>query len=175
VRSRAVLLAALASIAGLAAAGDIPSHVDGSLIGNYVVARPGVASSGQPSADALSRLKQLGFRTVVNLRVDTESGFVDEKAVLEGQGIRYVHVPVTASTLSAADIAAVRAVVDDAAAGPVLVHCASGNRVGAVWAVIQGQQGRTFDQAEAEGRRLGMKGSAMTSAVRRLLEPAPQR
>jgi protein tyrosine phosphatase (PTP) superfamily phosphohydrolase (DUF442 family) len=66
----------------------------------------------------------------------------------------------------------VRAVLEDAAAGPVLVHCASGNRVGVVWAVIQGQQGKTVEEAEAEGRRLGMKDTS-SEAVRRLLQPAP--
>lgn len=166
--------AAILCLPAFALGGDVPASVDGSLIANYVIARPGVASGGQPSAEALARLKELGFRTVINLRVEGESGFVDEKAVLEAQGLRYVHVPLTAATLSDADVKAVRAVLDDAAAGPVLIHCASGNRVGAVWAVIQGRQGKTLDEAEAEGRRLGMKGSAMTSAVRRLLEAAPQ-
>jgi uncharacterized protein (TIGR01244 family) len=165
----AVLLPVLAFGAG------IPVAVDDALIVNYVVAGPGVAGAGQPSSAGLARLKELGFRTVVNLRVEGENGYVDEKAILEAQGLRYVHVPLTAATLSDADVQAVRAVLDDAAAGPVLIHCTSGNRVGAVWAVIQGRRGKTADEAEAEGRRVGMKGSAMTSAVRRLLEAAPQR
>ena len=155
-------------------AADVPASVDGSLIVNYVVAAPGVAAGGQPSAEGLVRLKELGFRTVVNLRVEGEGGYVDEKAALEAQGLRYVHVPLTASTLSDADVKAVRAVLDDAASGPVLIHCTSGNRVGAVWAVIQGRRGKSLEEAEAEGRRVGMHGSATASAVRRLLEPAPQ-
>lgn len=172
--TRLLSTAALVCLPAFALGGEIPPSVDGALITNYVIARPGVASGGQPSGEGLARLKELGFRTVINLRTADENGFVDEKAVLEGQGLRYVHVPLTAATLSDADVRAVRAVLDDAAAGPVLIHCASGNRVGAVWAVIQGQQGKTLDEAEAEGRRLGMKGGAMTSAVRRLLGALPQ-
>ena len=174
-RTRLGILMVAAVLPAFAFGAGIPDTVDGSLIVNYVVAGPGVAGAGQPSSAGLARLKELGFRTVVNLRVEGESGYVDEKAILEAQGLRYVHVPLTASTLSDADVQAVRAVLDDAAAGPVLIHCTSGNRVGAVWAVIQGRRGKTADEAEAEGRRVGMKGSAMTSAVRRLLEAAPQR
>ena len=169
----AVLVTALLSPA-LAVAAGIPVAVEGDLITNYVLVKPGLASAGQPSAQGLARLKELGFRTVINLRVDGEMGFVEEKALLEGQGLRYVHVPLTAATLSDADIQAERAVLDDATAGPVLIHCRSGSRVGAVWAVIQGQQGKTLEEAEAEGRRLGMHGDAMTDAVRRLLQPAPR-
>jgi uncharacterized protein (TIGR01244 family) len=165
--------AAALLLPALAFGGDVPAGVEDGLIVNYAVARPGVASGGQPSPEGLVRLKGLGFRTVVNLRLATESGFVDEKATVEAQGLRYVHVPLTAASLSDADVAAVRAVIDDPAAAPVLVHCASGNRVGAVWAVLQGRQGKSLEEAEAEGRRLGMKGQAMTDAVRRLLKPAP--
>ena len=104
-RTRIAAVAVVAFLPGLATAGDIPGSVDGSLITNYVRARPGVAGSGQPSEDGLRQLKRLGFRTVVNLRVPGENGYVDEKAVIEGQGLRYVHVPLTASTLSAADVA----------------------------------------------------------------------
>jgi uncharacterized protein (TIGR01244 family) len=174
VRTRLGLLAVVAFLPALASGAGIPDSVDGALIANYVVAGPGVAGAGQPSSAGLARLKELGFRTVVNLRVEGEGGYVDEKAILEAQGLRYVHVPLTATTLSEADIQAVRAVLDDAAARPVLIHCTSASRVGAVWAVIQRRQGKTVDEAEAEGRRVGMKGSAMTSAVRRLLEAAPQ-
>jgi uncharacterized protein (TIGR01244 family) len=102
-----------------------------------------------------------------------ESGLIPKQAALEAQGLRYLHVPVTASTLSDADVAAVRAVLDDPSAGPVLVHCTSGNRVGTLWAVIVGRQGRTLAEAEAEGRRVGMHGQAMSAAARRLLEAQP--
>ena len=84
-----------------------PRRRGAGLIGNYVVARQGVASGGQPSPEGLARLDGLGFRTVVNLRLPTESGYVDEKATVEAQGLRYVHVPLTAASLSDADVAAV--------------------------------------------------------------------
>ena len=82
----------------------------------------------------------MGFRTVVNLRPETE-GPADERAVVEAQGLRYVSIPVTADTFSLADVEALEKVLADPAAAPVLLHCGSSNRVGAAWAVDPGPEG----------------------------------
>jgi uncharacterized protein (TIGR01244 family) len=170
-----LLLAAVALLAfpGRGEAGDIPEKTDA--IPNYVLIRPGVAAAGQPSPEVLGRLKELGFQTVINLRTVGEPGFVDETAALQAQGLRYVHVPVTAATFSGADVAAVQAVLDDPQAGPVLIHCASANRVGALWAAMLAAKGKTLEEAEAEGRRVGLRSESMTAAVRRVAasRPAP--
>jgi uncharacterized protein (TIGR01244 family) len=62
----------------------------------------------------------------------------------------------------------VRAVLEDPAAAPVLIHCTSGNRAGAMWGAVAASQGKTLEEAEAEGRRAGMHGDAMTEALRRV-------
>jgi protein tyrosine phosphatase (PTP) superfamily phosphohydrolase (DUF442 family) len=73
---------------------------------------------------------------------------------------------------------AVRNALGDGAAGPVLLHCGSSNRVGAVWAVIQAQaKGLTVEQALEEGRRAGLSSASMEAAVKRVLAgaaPAPK-
>ena len=64
--------------------------------------------------------------------------------------------------------------LDDPANGPVLVHCATANRVGALWALLQIQKGKTVEEAEAEGRTVGLKSPALVEAVRKLAAaPAP--
>jgi uncharacterized protein (TIGR01244 family) len=159
--------------AAAAGAAGVPQKVDS--IPNYTVIRSGLAAAGQPPADVLASLKDLGFKTVINIRTAGEPGYVDESAVLAAQGIRYVHVPVTSATFSAADVDAVRAVIDDPASGPVLLHCASANRVGAVWAAIQAGDGKSMDEALAEGRRVGLSGESMAAAVRRVAtRPSPR-
>jgi uncharacterized protein (TIGR01244 family) len=156
----AAIVAAAPAVSGNAPAESIP---------NYRVIEPGLAAAGQPSAETLRRLKELGFKTVVNLRPAGEAPIVaDEPAIVEGQGLRYVSVPVTPSTFSAADVASVRKVLDDPEAAPVLLHCASSNRVGAVLAVIAHQRGRTLDEAEAEGRRAGLSSPSMVEAFRKV-------
>jgi uncharacterized protein (TIGR01244 family) len=152
----------------------IPASVDPAAILNYRLVRPGLATAGTPSAEALASLKAQGFRTVIDLRLPGE-GTAAEKAVVEGQGLRYVAVPISPATFSQADAAAVARVLDDPEAGPILLHCASANRVGGVWAVIEASRGRPPEEAEAEGRKIGLRPGPMTDAVKRVLGGTPAR
>ena len=171
-RGRQVVgLAAAWALAVLASAG-IPEAPDATAFPNYRVLRPGLAVAGQPSAAGLAQLKAMGFRTVVNLRTEQE-GAKDEESAVKAAGLAYVSVPVTAETLSQADADAVGRVIDDPAAGPVLLHCASANRVGAVWALLRVRQGKTLDEAEAEGRAIGLKSPALVEAMRKVAAPQP--
>lgn len=173
--TRGALAAALAVGFALTApvAAEVPASVDATALPNYHVIRPDLAAAGQPSAEGLAELKALGFKTVVNLRTDRE-GAKDEEAVVKAAGLAYVSVPVTIETLSHADVDAVSRVLDDKAAGPVLLHCGNANRVGAVWALVQIRQGKTLEAAEAEGRMVGLTNPALVEAVRKLAAtPAP--
>ena len=147
---------------------EIPESVDPGQIPNYHVAAPGVATAGKPSPEALSRLKAQGFKTVIDLRTEGE-GTAAEKQAVEAQGLRYVWVPISAATFSAADVDAVAKVLTDAEAKPVLLHCASANRVGAVWGVLQVRQGKTVEEAESAARQIGLTGPTMMDAMHRVI------
>jgi uncharacterized protein (TIGR01244 family) len=162
-----LLLPLLFVLAG--AAGDVPATMDSSAMPNYSVVRPGLAAAGQPTPEALARLKAQGFKTVINLRTEQE-GAEGERAAVEAAGLRYVWVPISPETFSVADVRQVQAVLDDAAAGPVLLHCASSNRVGGVLAVIEHAKGKSVDESIAEGQRAGLKSPAMVDAVRRVIK-----
>jgi len=142
--------------------------MDRAAIPNYRLVQPGLATAGQPSAETLARLKELGFRTVVNLRTEKE-GAREEEAAVAASGLRYVWVPVAPDTFSAADVDAVAKVLEDPEAAPVLLHCSSANRVGGVWAVLEARKGRTPEEAEAAGRAVGLSSPAMVEALRRVL------
>lgn len=147
---------------------QIPEAADSSAIPNYRVVRPGLATAGQPSAEALKQLKAQGFKTVVNLRTEAE-GAKDEEATIREAGLTYVWVPISPATFSLEDVKAVAKVLDDPAAAPVLLHCSSANRVGAVWTVLETQKGKTLEAAQAEGETIGLSSPAMKEAVRRVL------
>jgi uncharacterized protein (TIGR01244 family) len=151
---------------------EVPATMDPALIPNYQVLRPGLAVGGKPSPEALAKLKDHGFKTVIDLRSEAE-GLAEEKAIVESQGLRYVSVPMTAATFSLEDALAVGRVLDDQAASPVLLHCSSSNRVGGVLAVLEAKAGRPVDEAIATGKKAGLKGEAMVEAVKRVIaEPA---
>ena len=167
-----LLFVAVALGAASASAG-VPVAVEPAVIPAYRLIHPGLAAAGQPTPEALRGLEGMGFRTVVNLRPETE-GPAEERAVVEAQGLRYVSIPVTADTFSLADVEALERVLEDPSAAPVLLHCASSNRVGGAWAVIQARKGKTLEEAEAAGRAAGLHSPQMEAAVRRVLgAPAP--
>lgn len=164
-----VLLVA-ASIAALAA--DIPASVDKAEIPGYQRVRPDLATAGQPAPDTVRKLKEMGFRTVVNLRTPAE-GTEKDRAVIEELGLRWVHVPVSPASFSAKDVEAVAKILDDTSAGPTLLYCSSANRVGGVWAVYQVMKGKMPEEALAEGKKVGLKSPQMIEAVQRVLTPIP--
>ena len=168
--ARFAFVLALAGIPASAAPPEVPETADD--IANYKRVNGGLAVAGAPSAEALALLNARGFRTIVNLRLASEPGMSQEVAAVAAQGLRYVHVPVSPETFSLADVETVAKVLEDTEAAPVLFHCASSNRVGAVMAVIQVQKGATLEAGEAEGRRLGLKSEAMVEAMKRVAAEA---
>lgn len=170
--TRPVPVVALVALAALPTrAAELPSSVEG--VPNYHVVRPGLATAGQPSPEAWERLRKLGFKTVLNLRTEGE-GAKDEEKVVTANGLRYVWVPVMPATLSAKEVDAVTAVLGDAAAAPVLLHCTVANRAGGLWAAVLARQGKSADEAEAEGVKAGLSSDSMKQAVRRVgTTPAP--
>lgn len=164
----------LLAVAFAATASAQSTELDTSGLPNASVAKPGLVAAGRPSPEAVAALKARGFRTVIDLRTPTEAGFAEEKAAVEAQGLRYVNVPVAGGAFSGKDVDAVKAALDLAQDGPVLLHCASSNRVGAVWAVLKAREGMAVDQALEEGKRVGLTNPALAEAARRVAtEGAP--
>ncbi len=166
-RGLALLVATLATTTSLLA--GVPEAVDPADIPNYRVIRPGLAFGGQPSPVALKGLGDMGFRTVVNIRTARE-GAAAEGPIVRALGLDYVWVPVSPGTFSLEDVEVIERVLKNPEAAPVLLHCASSNRVAAVWAVIQTREGRTLEEAEAAARATGLHSPAMWEAVLRVLE-----
>jgi uncharacterized protein (TIGR01244 family) len=163
--ARSLILLAFLTAAPLFA--QAPETVDAAAIPNYHRIRPDLAGGGQPSAEGLAQLKAMGFKTVINLRTEREGARAEQETV-EKAGLRYVWVPMTAETFSASDVARVASVVDDESAGPVLLHCASAGRVGAMWAALEASKGKPLDEAEAAGRTVGLASPALVEAFRRV-------
>lgn len=164
----------LLAVALATAASAQSNELDTSGLPNASVAKPGLVAAGRPSPEAVAALKARGFRTVIDLRTPTEAGFSEEKAAVEAQGLRYVNVPITGGAFSGKDVDAVKAALDQAQDGPVLLHCASSNRVGAVWAVLKAREGMAVEQALEEGKRVGLANPALAEAARRVAtEGAP--
>jgi len=123
---------------------------------------PNVWVSGQPSLEDLQSAKAAGVKVVANLRgVGEPTGFSDEKKTVEGLGLRYTHIPVSGVGDITMDKAEqLEALLKQTKDDKVLLHCASGNRIGALMALIAFKNGKSVDEAMTAGTQAGLRGLA---------------
>ena len=118
----------------------------------------GITIAGQPTTAELEKLKESGFRTVVNLRAASESGALpDEERLVEEAGLNYAEIPVASNTLD--DLAVQRFIgaVATTDSQPALVHCAGGGRAGLMTLLhLAIEHGWSLAQAMEEGEKLGI-------------------
>ena len=133
-----------------------------------------VIFSGQPTAEALAGYAAAGVKVVVNLRTSEEMQKLglDERAIVEKAGMRYVQVPFGATPPKDEELAGVMKLLGEAKPnGRVLLHCASSNRVGYVWGLYQAQKkGLAVESAVAEAKKAGMKNPGLESGLRERLK-----
>ena len=116
----------------------------------------GVTSAGQPDPEALQVFADSGYAAVIDLRgADEKRGF-DEPAVVAELGLEYVSLPIVGRDGISFENAKK---LDKLLAGydaPVLVHCGSGNRVGALLALRESLAGAEDEAALEVGRSAGL-------------------
>lgn len=114
--------------------------------------------AGQPSADDFVTAKKEGIKTVINLRTPGEMRF-DEKAVLKDLGLEYHYLPFAApDTLKDEIFEKSLKVLGDRKKQPVLLHCASANRVGAIWLAHRVLTDKVpYDKALKEAKDVGLR------------------
>lgn len=129
----------------------------------------GVLTGGQPSAAQFAAAKQAGYRTIINLRNSGEPGVAEQAKALPEMGFAYHHLPIAGGAGLTLENAKAFAALLDGAEGPTMVHCGSGNRVGALAAMKAFHlDGKDADEALALGREWGMTG--LEPAVKPLLK-----
>lgn len=132
---------------------------------------PGIVTGGQPTAEDLAALRDAGLRTVINLRVPTERGTQDEPKWIEELDLAYVSIPVQGKEGLTEEVARQLDLALETSERPVLVHCGSGNRVGAVFALRAFYlEGKAPEAALAIGRTAGV--TRLEAAVEKLLAEA---
>ena len=143
-------------------------------IPNWKQVETDIYSSGQPAPTDWAHLPAAGVHAVINLRAPEESPGFDEAQVVRASGLDYYEMPVrTLADLSSARVEEFSALVARLRTSGVLVHCGSGNRVGAMFALTRGREpGVSVDAALDYGRRAGLSG--LEPQVAMLLRSARQ-
>lgn len=126
----------------------------------------GVTTAGQPDEASFRVFAEMGYAAVIDLRTEGEDRGLDEPAVVGALGMDYIHLPVGRDGITFANAKA----LEDAIASydaPVLVHCGSANRVGALFALSEYAKSKDLEKALETGRAAGLTG--MEGTVRKVL------
>lgn len=137
---------------------------------DFTQPQPGLHTGGQPSQEDLARLKSEGVRTIIDLRGPQEDRGYDEAAEARRLGLEYIALPIPGKDDISPEKAKALGELLKAQDGDVLLHCASGNRVGALLALDAVARGASREEALELGRKAGLK-SLEPVVVERLSEP----
>ncbi|WP_129645790.1 protein tyrosine phosphatase family protein [Peristeroidobacter agariperforans] len=126
--------------------------------------------SGALDAADVGRIRAAGVKHLINLRTPEESVGFDEARIATGLGLDYHAIPIAgAQSLTKDNARRLDELLEQAGDDLTLIHCASGNRVGALIALREAWiKGQPTDAAIAEGRRWGL--TSLEGAVRTALQ-----
>jgi uncharacterized protein (TIGR01244 family) len=164
----ALALGAVADETDLRAVSSLKVDLDQVVELGTVSAVDGITAAGQPDAAALEVFADAGYATVIDLRGTGEDRGFDEAAVVEELGLHYVTLPIAGKDAISFDNARKLDGLLEEYPGPVLVHCASSNRVGALLALRASLDGADDETALALGREGGL--TSLEGVVRERLD-----
>lgn len=129
---------------------------------------PDVATAGQPEGRHFGRLAEAGYRTVIDLRAPEEDRLLNEPEVIGRAGMEYVSLPVGHEDIGDGTFDRFRELMADRERRPVLVHCSSANRVGALlipYLVLD--EGKSAEEALEVASRVGLRSRSLERAALR--------
>ncbi len=111
----------------------------------------------QPSETDLALLKERGVVSVINMRKAGEMSF-DQEAILKGLGLASSHLGWNGPDELTDELFDSYRELMNRSQQPMLLHCASCNRVGAIWIAWRVlDQGASVHDAVAEAKMAGMR------------------
>lgn len=121
------------------------------------------ATGGQPAGDAYAKAAASGFSSVLSLRTATEGiDLLRERAQVENKKMRYFNIPVNSSSPRAEQADEFLRISRDEANHPMLVTCATANRVGAFMMIFRVvEQGWSEEKALEEAIKIGLRGEEL--------------
>ena len=157
-----LLLASLVVFAGTATAGDaVPAtnplkvDLDAVVASGKVEPVNGMSTAGQPDEAGFKVFADNGYAAVIDLRTAGEDRGLDEAAVVEDLGMEYVMLPIGRSDITFEKAAELQRLLDQYDE-PVLLHCGSANRVGALIALQRFAESGDREASLEAGREAGM-------------------
>ena len=127
-------------------------------ITNFARLETTVACGGATTPEAVPAIKEMGFKSIVNLRLPTEAGanVEAEGAAAKAAGIPYFSIPFSTQSPDPKAADEFIKVITTKSNEPAYIHCAGANRAGAMWmikrlVVDKWDNDRAFQEATALG------------------------
>lgn len=99
---------------------------------NYLQLDENIATGGQPAKKQFTALKNAGYKTIINLALPTsENALPNEKAIVEGLGMNYIHIPINFNHPTERDFTNFCEAMQTYRQQKTFVHCAANLRVSA--------------------------------------------
>lgn len=135
---------------------------------------PGLITGGAPTAAELARAQKQGVLEVISLQTLDEPGADKEQQTVESLGMAFVRLPIAGpDDVTKANADKLDQDIADAGDRTIYLHCASGNRAGALLALRAYYfENKSVPEALAFGRSAGMTG--LEPVVKKQLEEACQ-
>lgn len=133
---------------------------------NFAQVETTVACAGAVKPTAVAGIKNLGFASIINLRLPTENGAdIDaEAAAAKAAGITFIHIPFNGAMPDPAVADRFLQAVTQPGHQPAFIHCASGNRAAALWMIKRVLVDKwDNDRAIEEATALGMTSPKLKS------------
>jgi protein tyrosine phosphatase (PTP) superfamily phosphohydrolase (DUF442 family) len=101
-------------------------------IKNFHRVSDSLGSAGQPTAEQFRAVKESGYETVINLAPsESQNALKGEREVVEGLGMKYVHIPVVWTAPKVEDAEQFFAAMDAGRGKKLFVHCIANYRASA--------------------------------------------
>jgi len=133
-------------------------------ITNFSRVETTIACAGATTPAAVTEVKRLGYKSIINLRQASEAGadVEAEGEAAKAAGLTYIHLPLNTASPDPAIVDQFLTAVTVPANQPVFIHCASANRASALWMIKRMLiDGWDADRASTEAAALGLTNAGL--------------
>src|SRR5213080_852336 len=104
---------------------------------NFARLETTVACGGATKPEAVPEIKKMGFASIINLRLPSEAGanVEGEAAAAKTAGINFYNIPFSGQSPDPKVADQFLDTVTNKSNEPAYIHCAAGNRAGAMWMI----------------------------------------
>jgi protein tyrosine phosphatase (PTP) superfamily phosphohydrolase (DUF442 family) len=99
---------------------------------NYLKLSEAIATAGQPTPEQFTAIRDTGYQLVINLAMpNSPKALPNEREIVEGLGLRYIHIPVEWENPSLQDALDFFATMQANTDQRIFIHCIANMRVSA--------------------------------------------